>query len=442
MHPPHTRHDAIDSAHAPDLRPDDANCFVLDEAKRNDHFPDQISEIIQTAQPELITDADIFSRFQRLAADNEALRRELTHAYERLNVVLELSRNSSSSDDPDELRVNLWQQLAETLGLVSLYIHDGKTCRRLPFPGDLDLGEELTLDNLQIALAEEIADVRETRRATIVDGMELECRGLPPVHALLNAFQDETSTTQVTIALRESIRPLFDRDDCLAAETVLVHGGHILRNILVLQHLKCVSLETVGALANAIEARDQYTGGHSERVGWLAAMTGRALQLSPEELQLLEWSGLLHDVGKIGIPEHILNKPGALTDDEFEHIKRHPRLGYDVLRPLSSLRPVLEAVLYHHENWDGSGYPDGLKGEQIPILARILHVVDIFDALTSTRSYRQRLSIDLAIRMLIDGAGKETDPVVTAAFVEAFQTFAHENPQACAARFGHISPGF
>jgi HD-GYP domain-containing protein (c-di-GMP phosphodiesterase class II) len=154
---------------------------------------------------------------------------------------------------------------------------------------------------------------------------------------------------------------------------------------------------------------------------------------------MLEWSGLLHDVGKLGIPEHILNKPGDLTAEEFEQIKRHPRLGYDVLRPISSLKPVLDAVLFHHEDYDGSGYPEGLSGERIPLLARILHVADIFDALTSTRSYRAGLGVDQALDLLAQKAGRITDPAVTAAFIDAFRHYMRTQPEEFALRFPHLS---
>ena len=199
-------------------------------------------------------------------------------------------------------------------------------------------------------------------------------------------------------------------------------------------------LEAVASLAKAVEARDRYTGGHCERVGWLAGLAGRALGLPPDELQMLEWAGLLHDIGKIGVPEEVLNKPGPLTDAEFAIIKRHPRMGYEVLRPLSGLGPVLDAVLYHHENHDGSGYPEGLAGMRIPPSARILHVVDIFDALTSTRSYRRGVSVDEAVGVLRAGSGTVTEPRVTAAFVRALERLMREQPAAFCRRFAHLSP--
>jgi len=218
----------------------------------------------------------------------------------------------------------------------------------------------------------------------------------------------------------------------------------VLANVLMVRRLQETAVETVRALANAIDAKDNYTCGHSERVGWLARLTGAALGLSQSELELLEWAGILHDVGKIGIAEAILNKPGRLTEAEFAEMKRHPRLSYDVLKPVAQLGPVLEGVLYHHENWDGSGYPEGLSGERIPLSARIIRVVDTFDALTSTRSYREGFGIAHAFDILREEAGRSTDPHVTHVFITTFQGYVRHQPEDFRRRFAHIaapSPG-
>ncbi|MBK8915620.1 MAG: HD-GYP domain-containing protein [Phycisphaerales bacterium] len=220
---------------------------------------------------------------------------------------------------------------------------------------------------------------------------------------------------------------------------MLGYGGHILSNVLMVRHLQQTALETVRALANAIDAKDNYTHGHSERVGWLARMVGQALGMPNRQLQILEWAGLLHDVGKIGIPERILNKPGRLTTEEFDEMKRHPRLSYEVLRPVASLAPVLEGVLYHHENHDGSGYPTGLAGDAIPLIARIIHVVDIFDALTSSRSYRKGFTIARAFEILRTDSGRVTDPLVTERFLTAFERYRAERPADFLERFAHIA---
>lgn len=200
------------------------------------------------------------------------------------------------------------------------------------------------------------------------------------------------------------------------------------------------TMETVAALARAIDARDKYTSGHSTRVAWLARRFGVALRLSPARLQWLEWAGLLHDVGKLGVPERILHKPGELTPDEFTVVRRHPRLGYEMLKPVTSLRPILDAVLHHHENHDGSGYPLGLVGTSTPLLARIVHIVDIFDALTSSRSYRAAHDVDAALRIMSEQAGTVTDPRLTRVFVRVVRREMRRDEAAFSVRFGNALP--
>ncbi len=170
-------------------------------------------------------------------------------------------------------------------------------------------------------------------------------------------------------------------------------------------------------LATIIEARDPYMSGHSQRTGWLAARLGRRIGLDSEAAETLYMAGILHDIGKLGIPEAVLNKPGPLSEDQMRLVRRHPEVGYEMLRPVAWLAPVLPAVRYHHENYDGSGYPHGLSGEQIPLMARILRIADMYDALTSPRPYRPARSPAEALRTLADGAGVLTDPALTDAFV-------------------------
>jgi HD-GYP domain-containing protein (c-di-GMP phosphodiesterase class II) len=204
------------------------------------------------------------------------------------------------------------------------------------------------------------------------------------------------------------------------------------------ERMQQTDLETVCALVNAIDAKDNYTSDHSERVGWLARLTGQAMELSQGQLRALEWAGLLHDVGKIGVPEHILNKPGRLTEREFEQMKCHARIGYDMLKPVERFAPVLEAVLHHHENHDGSGYPAGLAGTEIPLEARIIHVVDIFDALTTCRPYRSGYSLEDAFELLHRDAGRVTDPDVTQTMIDALRTCARDDPHVFRAHLEHL----
>ena len=176
------------------------------------------------------------------------------------------------------------------------------------------------------------------------------------------------------------------------------------------------------SLATAIEAKDPYTEGHVERVASYALILGRETGLAPWELQLLRKAAILHDVGKIGVNESVLLKPGPLSADEFNHMKRHTVIGERICKPLQQDRLILEVIRHHHERYDGKGYPDGLAGEDIPIAARIMAVVDAYDALTSDRPYRKRLSQEQAVQILKQEAGKQFDPKIAIAFVSMLET--------------------
>ena len=172
----------------------------------------------------------------------------------------------------------------------------------------------------------------------------------------------------------------------------------------------------VRALTSAIDAKDPYTCGHSDRVARVAVCLAQEIGVSPEEVDLIYMGGLLHDVGKIGISDSVLRKPGRLSDAEFEHIKLHPGLGHKILADLKQLRDVLPSVLHHHEQWDGRGYPGKLKGEEIPLLARIVSVADAFDAMTSDRPYRKGMDPARVDEIFRRGAGTQWDADIIDAF--------------------------
>ncbi|MCX7920600.1 MAG: response regulator [Clostridia bacterium] len=171
-------------------------------------------------------------------------------------------------------------------------------------------------------------------------------------------------------------------------------------------------------LANVIEAKDKYTDGHTRRVGMISRRLGQMMGLSTERLQHLEISGIIHDIGKVGVPEAILNKPGKLTDEEFEIMKKHSIVGETICRPLNSLQMCLDPIRHHHEKLNGTGYPDGLRGDALSMEARIIAVADIFDALYTKRPYRDKLPINKVKEILaeeVDKGALDKD-VVTALF--------------------------
>jgi HD-GYP domain-containing protein (c-di-GMP phosphodiesterase class II) len=197
------------------------------------------------------------------------------------------------------------------------------------------------------------------------------------------------------------------------ASILLSTQTHNIRLILDSQHL---ALGTLQAMSRAIDARDPYTRGHSERVARLSFEIGEILGLEETACQEIYVAGILHDVGKIGVPDRVLLKAGALSDEEFNIIKQHPEIGYRIIEQLGKLHFTLPGVLYHHEHWDGQGYPQGLAGDNIPLMARIIAVADSFDAMTSSRPYRHAMPLAKACEIMDEGSGKQWDAMLVRCF--------------------------
>jgi len=181
--------------------------------------------------------------------------------------------------------------------------------------------------------------------------------------------------------------------------------------------MRKVYLDTIRALAAAIDAKDPYTKGHSERVAKMSVTLAQELNLSGREIENIEYTALLHDIGKIGIADSILGKKGSLTSQEFDKIKEHTAMGANIIEPVDFLKNSYWAIYHHHEKYNGKGYPDGLKSEDIPILARIIAVADAYDAMNSDRPYRKKLNKDKILKELKDQSGKQFDPEVVKALI-------------------------
>ncbi len=372
----------------------------------------------------------LMQHLETLSQDNARLRDELGRCYQHLGMVFEITEKIAGQRDPDQIELALIRCYGEMLQAPIVLIVDRQRTRRLD-------QTQTVIDEPAIvaALQPQIQAASERVRSFCLPGGAAGNEALRGHHALVGTYRTTAGQLAALVALRTPSEMPFDTGDQLVSETVLAYGGHVLSNALMVRRIQQSALETVSALANAVDARDAYTRGHSERVGWLSRRLGEKLGLAETELGYLEWAGILHDVGKIGIAEAVLNKPGRLTEEEFAQVKLHPRLGYDVLRPVSTLEPLLEAVLYHHENFDGSGYPEGIAGETIPLSARILRVVDTFDALTSTRTYRDGMSLERALAVIAEETGQSFDPRISTAFLELIQELARTRPLAFTQRF-------
>jgi diguanylate cyclase (GGDEF)-like protein/PAS domain S-box-containing protein len=177
-------------------------------------------------------------------------------------------------------------------------------------------------------------------------------------------------------------------------------------------------IEAILAFAKTIELKDHYTGEHVENTVHYATEIAKAMKLSREEIEVVKEASMLHDLGKIGISENILHKKSKLTRKEFDEIKKHPQIGADILRPIQFLHPIIPLILYHHERWDGSGYPSGIKAEEIPVGARIIALADVYQALTSDRPYRKAYTKSKAMKIIEDGSGTQFDPQIVSVFMK------------------------
>lgn len=212
----------------------------------------------------------------------------------------------------------------------------------------------------------------------------------------------------------------FSKKDLYFMNFLLKKASSLVENFALYENIFENLVSSLYAFVETIEARDSYTKQHSHRVSLYAMSIAGTMNCTQEEIDKLNVSGLLHDIGKIGTPDHILLKPGALSDEEFSIIKKHPITGSNIIGHFGMWFDEQTIIRHHHEKFDGAGYPDGLKGKEIPLLARILSVADVYDALTSDRSYRKRMQEDDALNIIRKNSGIQFDPEVVSAFFDSY----------------------
>ena len=296
-------------------------------------------------------------------------------------------------------------------------------------------GDDFGVILLDTGLAEG-RDIAERLRAKIARHAFLS---LPADRLPIRAFRTEEEPIHLTITVGVAAYPTHHSTKdgiVMAADVALCQAQRATRNAVwvfdprswmnrgvdpgkLFQVLRDPTPAALRLLAAAVDARDPYTNGHSERVSEYAHMLAELVGYEPAMADEVRTAGLIHDLGKLGIPDSILCKPAALTPEEEAIVRSHPTLGESVLRCVRLLEQVIPAVLHHHERWDGGGYPDGLSGEDIPLLARIAGIADAFDAMTTDRPYRPALSFDKAFSELRAGAGRQFDPSLVEPFIEA-----------------------
>lgn len=369
----------------------------------------------------------------------------LTDSYEELTFLRQLSQHvefcdasRSLGDVADSVLPQLRQLMAvEGLSLISVAAEHTRDCPRadrlLQCTGKLAGTEEYWRQQIESLGA---AASRVTVRNGWVDQAPRDGSGLARSWVLAPVTKDGTLFGWL-LGVNKSPTPRvhFDPANSLGHDEIgtmeaslleaaaLMLGAHAANSRLFHERESLIS-DVIHTLVGVIEAKDAYTCGHSDRVALIARRLGEELGLSAEESRSLFLSGLLHDIGKVGISDEVLLKPGKLTEAEFAEIKKHPEIGARLLQRLKPFEKLVPGVLHHHEAMDGSGYPHALKGDQIPLMARILAVADAFDAMTSDRPYRPGMPVSKAEAILREGASKQWDPQVVAAYHAAREDIA------------------
>lgn len=273
-------------------------------------------------------------------------------------------------------------------------------------------------------LINDVADNPDFEAQASIQALDLRSIVAIPLNysqAYLRTADASSSLMGVVYVDSRSARRRFKQDDLDLMLAFSTQGAISLENAKLHRDLQESYLELIMSLAEAVEVKDRYTRGHSDLVSRYAVAIAERLGLTDNEIEVIKRGGMLHDVGKIGIDEAILNKDGRLTDEEFDEIKRHPLYGADILKPVGFLRGEREIVLQHHEKMDGSGYPHGITGDEISIAARVIAVCDVFEGVTSNRPYRRPMKPKRVVELFEEEAGDKLDAEIVAVFLEMYE---------------------
>lgn len=342
---------------------------------------------------------------------------QLAESYEEINLFYRLGRAMKETPTAEDFITHLCEQVYETLAyrwVVVQFIDTPTVAARLSGRLFTSSGNDALPPN-HASMLDEIsaAAARIEKPETLVlavapDGPEVLCRAIQrddQIVGVLVAGEKQGSDRSVSSVDMK----LLDGAARLAELAVA--------NTALYEEQQKLFLGTLEALTSAIDAKDPYTCGHSQRVSELSVRLARAVELSNAQVETIRVSGLVHDIGKIGVPERVLLKASKLTDDEFALIKLHPEIGHRILRDIPMFEDALPGVMHHHERWDGRGYPSKLAAEKIPFIARIIGVADAFDAMSSSRTYRAAMPRAVVLEEIRKNAGSQFDPELAEAFL-------------------------
>jgi putative nucleotidyltransferase with HDIG domain len=369
-----------------------------------------------------VTSAD---EFEELGESFNDMARQLGRQFNALTTMAEIDRAILSALDTDKIVDTVITRMHEFFSYdsvsVTLLDSKGKNPTRT-YVGNGKPDRVKLVDHIEITPGE-VEKLVGNREIVLVnmDGdlphyLAHLARGGINTFVILPLFIKQKLEGMIILGSLDSSAP--DQEDLHHARQLADQVAVALSNAQLIEELDLLNWGTLTALARTVDAKSPWTAGHSERVTENALKIGRVLGLTPNELENLHRGALLHDIGKIGVPASILDKPGKLTNEEYEIIQEHPRAGARILEPIAAYAPIIHIVLQHHEHFNGEGYPVGLAREDISLGARILAVVDVFDALISDRPYRKGLEQEATLKIIKQESGKQFDPKVVRAFLE------------------------
>ena len=413
-------HDALDSEHFAaicgdaGLNPESAKGGVSRLARFRRGDLDQLVAILQWMNGDLLHAAEH-------DGDIRVFSQQLGHAYEQISLLYRLGRSMNCLSNPAEFIEMTCTLLHSTLdyGWIGVKLGDEDAGKmglptRCMLAGSLPCAAE-RFDGLTAELLGQIS----TDHWTLL--LNESRSGLAALVGSLVVADPIMCGGHVAGVLLAGNKGGADRDvssvDTQLLDAVADYLGAFLHNVAMFNEQRSMFMGTIQAMTAAIDAKDHYTRGHSERVAMSAWRLALATGMTEEQAERVRIAGLVHDVGKIGVAESVLQKPGSLTDEEFEQIKRHPTIGYNILKDIEPMADVLPGVLYHHERWDGHGYPEGRRGEDIPYMGRLLAVADAFDAMSSDRSYRSAIPRQKVLAEIAEKSGTQFDPELAEVFV-------------------------
>lgn len=370
------------------------------------------------------------SEVDRRLTEIHSMSEELANSYEELSLLYKLSTNMTVDQPPEAFLTEATRELQQVVGLrwMTLQLTD-KEPRLEALAGEIFAAGPIDCDGgrlrqLGSQLMERFGGSDQPMIIDDTTALEIPILGRIARNLLVIPLRSENQPLGILYGgekLDESHITTVDSKLCDSLANSLTI---FLENMMLYGETQAMFLGTLHALTSAIDAKDTYTHGHSERVAQMTRMLSEAVGLDAHTIDRAYLAGVVHDVGKIGVPEAVLCKPGKLTQEEFDQIKRHPGIGVRILQDIQQMQDLIPGVMYHHERWDGKGYPHQLRGNQIPMFGRLIGLADAFDAMSSDRTYRRALNLSQVLDEVRSCAGTQFDPALAQVFVKLdFETY-------------------